>query len=235
MDWITCVVAPRRYREEFPQRHARRERDYVRARDHDLARPPLLQLEDRLEHVLLAGVQNAPASGLLDDDPQLLLGVGLLGLGGGRHAEEPDHGVGRSVENVDARQKEVVEELHEGGDEQRGSLGPGDSYALGCKLSEDHVQEGYRPEGCGEGYDVGAALRYAQRLQERLEDMGEGGFSYPPEPQRGDRDAKLAHREVGVQPPGGVLYQTRRRPPFLDKAVHLGGPDLHEPEFGGDE
>ena len=61
------------------------------------------------------------------------------------------------------------------------------------------------------------------------------GSPIQPQAQRGDGDPELAHGEVGVQPPGGILHQTRRRPPLLHEAVHLGGTDLDECELGGDE
>jgi hypothetical protein len=83
MDRVTGVATLSRHEKEFSQRHTVRDRYDVGTWNHDLACPYLLQLEDRLQHVLLVSIQDAPEGGLLDDDPQFLLGVGFLGLGGG--------------------------------------------------------------------------------------------------------------------------------------------------------
>jgi hypothetical protein len=74
--------------------------------------------------------------------------------------EEAHHRVGRSVEEHDARPEEIVEEAHERRDEQRCPLRPGYGHALGCKLAEDDVQEGYSAEGRGEGDDVDGTIGY---------------------------------------------------------------------------
>jgi hypothetical protein len=42
------------------------------------------------------------------------------------------------------------------------------------------VQEGNSPEGHCEGYDMDASFRDPQRLQDGLDDMGEGRLPYPP-------------------------------------------------------
>src|SRR5215203_2758555 len=145
-DGVAGVVASRG-RNQLLQYRGSLECDDVRPRNHDLSGPRVLQLEDRLQHVLLARVQDAHARRLLDDDAQLLLRVGLFRLRGGRHAEEAHHGVGRPVEDDDAGIEEVVEEAHEGRDEKRSALRPGDGHALGRELAKDDVQECYRPEG----------------------------------------------------------------------------------------
>src|SRR3712207_7403293 len=68
MDRVTRVAALSRHRKEFSQGHTVRDRYDVGTRNHDLACSYLLHLEDRLQHVLLVGIQNAPEGGLLDDD-----------------------------------------------------------------------------------------------------------------------------------------------------------------------
>ncbi len=47
----------------------RRDRD---ARDHDLVDAPLTQLDDRVDHLLLLGLERPLLRAALDDEPQLL-------------------------------------------------------------------------------------------------------------------------------------------------------------------
>src|SRR5829696_7595546 len=58
--------------------------------------------------------------------------MGLLALRRWRYAKEPDHGVRGIVEEIDAGQEQVIEELHKGSDEQRRPLGIGDGHTFGA-------------------------------------------------------------------------------------------------------
>src|SRR5918993_580793 len=100
--------------------------------------------------------------------------MGLFGLRSGWYAKEPNHGVRSPVEDVDAGQEQIVEKPHKRSHEQGSPLRPGDGHALGRELSKDYVQEGNCPESNREGDDVDAPLQDAQRLQDGLQDMGEG-------------------------------------------------------------
>jgi hypothetical protein len=79
---------------------------------------------------------------------------------------------------------------------------------------------------------VDAALGYTQRLEQRLEEVGEGRLPYPAQAQRADRYAQLADREVGIELVRSLLDQPRRGHTLPHEPVHLRGPDLYQSELG---
>jgi hypothetical protein len=96
---------------------------------------------------------------LADDHAQLVLGVGLLGLGGRWDTQGPHEDIGSSVEEPDAGQEDVVEKFHERRHDQRSPLRLDEGDALGSQLTEYHVQKRDDPEAYGEGDGVNQALR----------------------------------------------------------------------------
>jgi hypothetical protein len=139
MNGIAAVSAFCRDRDQLFELRLFRERHDVAAGDHDLPRRLVVELEDRADHALLVPLQHTLAGRLGDERPDLVLRVGLVALGGRRVAQEPREGVGGAVENHRRGQQQVVEELHEGGHEQRSALCALDSYGLGRQLPEDDV------------------------------------------------------------------------------------------------
>src|SRR5215212_2079449 len=98
-DGVAGVATLRHDREKLLEPHLGRERLNVRPGHHDLAGMCLLELDDGPEHPLFILLEDALHSGLADDEPQLLLRVGLLALRGRWHPEHPHEGVGCTVEH----------------------------------------------------------------------------------------------------------------------------------------
>src|ERR687894_737488 len=97
------------------------------------------------------------------------------------------------------------------------------------------MEERYDAEGDDEGGGVDQPLRNAQRVQQRFDKGRDDGLSQSAQSEGGDRNTKLAHGEVRVQPLANLPDNARRRPALLDEPVDLRGSYPHEGELRGHE
>jgi hypothetical protein len=81
----------------------------------------------------------------------------------------------------------------------------------------------------------GQARPGAQPDQVRLQDPGDGRLAHPAQRQRGQGDAQLAHREIGVEAAEDAVEQAGPGAALVDQLLHAGGPQLDDGELGGDE
>ena len=95
-----------------------RYRDDVGAGDHDLTSRGVFEVEDALEPALLVLLEDAAIGTLGYELPDLLLRVCIVALGGWRHPQSARDGVGRAVEDDGEGVEQIVEEPHEGGNEE---------------------------------------------------------------------------------------------------------------------
>src|SRR5215210_869714 len=165
VDGVAGVSALRRGRDQLLQARLLRESHDVGAGDHDLPRRLVVELEDRADHALLVPLQHPLAGRLGDEGSDLILRMGLVALGSRRIAQQPREGVGRTVEDHRRRQKQVVEELHERGHEQRCTLAALDGHGLGRQFSEDDVQKGDDREPDDESDNVQSAALHPEWLE----------------------------------------------------------------------
>ena len=108
--------------------------DDVRAGDHHPAGGLLLQVEDVLDHHPLVPREVPAGHALGDDVPQLLLGVGHLGVIRPAQADQPEGEVARVVEQPDEREEQGVERDQDRRGPERDRLGRPDRQALGSLL-----------------------------------------------------------------------------------------------------
>ncbi|MNE13964.1 hypothetical protein D3C80_1068200 [compost metagenome] len=109
-------------------------------------------------------------------------------------------GVGAGIEQVDGRVHRPVEQVQRHGGPQRQQLGLADGPGLGRQLADHDVQVRDDEEGDEERDrldQLGAV--HAEIGQQWFQQVGEGGLTHPAQAQRGEGDAQLAGRQVGVE------------------------------------
>ncbi len=151
--------------------------DDVRPRDHHPTRRLLFQVQDVFDHHPLVAREVAAGHALGDDQPQLFLGMGQLGVAGAAQAEDPERQVARLVQDPDHRREDVREDHQRRGSDQRQDLGLADRQGLGRLLAQRHVEErhqrqrGHRdgPDGHAEDHDFGGGdLQGGEHVPARL-------------------------------------------------------------------
>lgn len=172
--------------------------------------------------------------GPAEDHPNLLFRVGLLAPRGRRDADEAGEVVGRAVEDDDARDEDVVEDLHQRCDEKRHALGLLDGERLRGELAEHHVEERDEAEAECEGDEVNRPGR-EQFPEDGFDEGRDCGLTDPAQSQGGERNAELADRQIAVEVLEGVLNDPGAGFPLLDEGVHPRGANLHERELRGHE
>jgi hypothetical protein len=113
----------------------------VGPRDHHAAGGLLFEVEHVLDHHALVAREVAAGHALGHDVPQLLFGVGQLGVVRSPQAEHPEREVAGRVQEPDDRPEHVVEQHQGGGRPERHRPGRADRQVLGRLLSQRHVQE----------------------------------------------------------------------------------------------
>ena len=145
-------------------------------------------------------------------------------------------GVGTGVEHEDRRVHQPVEGVQRRGRPQRQQLGLADRPGLGRQLADDDVQVGNDEERREEGDAVHQCRRLdAEAGQHGFEQVGEGRLADPAKPQRGQGDAQLAGREVGIHL---VVHGAQDVPApamRLGQGIDLGRAQTHDGELRGDE
>ena len=166
--------------------------------------------------------------------PQLVLAVRLAaGLGGGRHAERLEHEVAEPVQPVDERLRRVVEDPHRRRQREHDRRRARDRGALRRELADDDVQRRDERERKRRGEaDAGDLGRVAEQ---RLERVVERRLAERAEPQRADRDAELARREVAVDVIDRVQHGLRPRPALVRELLGLRVAQARDAELDGDE
>ena len=117
----------------------RRQRDHRDARDHDLVDALVAELDDRVDHLLFLGLEDALLAALLDDQAQLLGADPLVGRDVG--AEQPADPAGRPGQEADERAEEHAEDVDEPARRHRDPLGVGEADLLGHELAEDDRED----------------------------------------------------------------------------------------------
>jgi len=151
-------------------------------------------------------------------------------------AGDAQDSVGAGVEQVDGRVHGPVEQVQRHGGPQRQQLGLADRPRLGRQFADHDVQVRNDEEGDKERHrlDHFSAV-HAQVSQQRFEQVGERWFTDPAQAQRGEGDAQLAGRKVGVEL---VVYlaQDAAAPAMqFGNGLDAGGAQLDHGELGGNE
>jgi hypothetical protein len=212
-----------------------REGRHLGPRRHDVARQGLAEAEDALEHVGLLGLERAALLALGDEDLEVLGRRSQLPLAGRLHPQDPHDPVARPVEEVDEGGEELAEELEGPRRHEHSGLGPLDGERLRRQLAEDDVEHGDDDEG--DDHRSGARGRVAQadRLEDRPQQLGEGGLAQPAQAQACERDAELAGGEVAVDVLHLLAREHRGAPALLGQLLEAGRARAGERELGRDE
>ena len=120
------------------------ERDHGDARDHDLVDALVAELDDRVDHLLLFGLEDALLAALLDDQAQLLGADPLVGrdVGAEQAADQPGHPGQERHERPEQHAKELDQPARRHGH----ALGVGKADLLGHELAEDDGED--RQQAC---------------------------------------------------------------------------------------
>ena len=123
------------------QRRVGRQRDHGDARDHDLVDALVAELDDRVDHLLLLGLEDALLAAALDDEAELLACSSALRVV--VRAEQPGHA--RRDRGQEARRagrtigRRNVDRSRSG--ESANALGVREGQALGHELAEDDREQ----------------------------------------------------------------------------------------------
>lgn len=120
-------------------------------------------------------------------------------------AEESDGARTRPIQESYRPGKEFIEGLHRPGDSQRCLLGSFKGQRLGGQLPQHDMKKG--DDGEGDGESDGVQYRFGDTASERdFEQVRDDRFSEPAQSQRGQRNAELRGRDIGVE----IVYQTEQ-------------------------
>ncbi len=143
--------------------------------DHDLVQAPVAELDDRVDHLLLLGLEDALLAAALDDQLELL--GGHLGLARHLHPEQPGDPVRDPGQEPHDRAEDPGDPLDRAGDEHRQALGVGQPDRLGHELAQDDREEGQQDRHDQEGQAfrlVGEGRDRAQRLGQLVAQVDRG-------------------------------------------------------------
>ena len=97
------------------------------------------ELDDRVDHLLLLGLEDPLLAALLDDQAQLLGADPLVGRDVG--AEQPADAPRRPGQEADERAEDDAEDVDEAAGRDRDPLGVGQADLLGHELAEDDRED----------------------------------------------------------------------------------------------
>ncbi len=203
----------------------------VDARDHDLVHAALAQLDDRADHLLFLGLQDALLAAALHDQLELIGGHRL-----GAHlarAQQPGHGAGGRGQEPHDRSQQAHQELDRGGEQERRALGMGQGQRLGHELAEDDREEGQEKGHDEEGDRLGSAAQ--EWLQQGRHLVGErhGGEGRGQEAH--ERHAHLDDGQVARRGGHHPLHTAGVAAAFVGQLLEARPADGHERDLGGHE
>ena len=155
--------------------------------DHHVGDLLVGEVEDLVDHLLLAALDLALLRRAREQHPQLGLRVGLV-LGARRLlAERAQHELGRALQQPDQRPKHEEEAAHRRRDGERRPLGMAERDPLRHELADHDVEEGDDQQR--------EDRRRANVAMHRLEEVREHRLAEGADRQRGERDAELHRRD----------------------------------------
>jgi hypothetical protein len=119
----------------------------------------------------------------------------------GTQAEESQYKVAEAIEGYDCWPEQEQKQAETSNDPKRRSLAALQRQALPRELAEDDMQsrDDDERDRDGERVRAGGGEPFRQATQRRFDQVGKRWLSDPAKRQRGDRDAELGRREVGVE------------------------------------
>ena len=207
--------------------------DDVDPRNHDLVNAALAELDDRVDHLLLLGLQDALVAAALDDELELLRGD--LGAARDVRPERPDEEPGEPREQPHEGRQETPEEVDRPRQQERGPVRVGQGERLGHELADDDREERDEARHDHEGDRVGAPLERGNAADELGQAAGEGDRGDRGRQEADERDRDLDDR----QEPARILDEAadagRAPAALVDELVHAAAADRHQGDLGGDE
>ena len=159
------------------------------------------EVEDAVNQPLLVGLEVAALVRRLDELAQLLRGVDRAVVGRGVEAEEPDGARRRPSRAARMGQlKRLVEKLHRPGRRPARPFRPAQAPSIfGASSPSTMCRKVMMREGDGERDDVERRSRRRGRASGTSSRCATDGLADPAEGERGERDAELRGRDVGVE------------------------------------
>src|ERR671919_1402119 len=202
VDRVARVGGVDHRREGLLRRQVDREGDDLGARDHDLVDLLVREVEDLVDHLLLARLDLARVLGGGDDVTYVLLRVRDYAGRGGLDPEETREGVRGGLEEQDDRVGDDVHSLDRECNPQGRGLVLREGDGLRDQLAERHVQVGDEGEGEHESYAVREGLvdpPLDDRLAHGTEGDREGGDSELHRPDEAKRAVHDAESDASAQ------------------------------------
>ncbi len=213
------------------QRNIAGQGEDVGTRHHDLAHQNVLQIEGVMNHLLLRPPQNSQPAAGGDDQLQLFrrLHPDLAHLVGAENFQNRLAGGGHEAQK---RRGDGHEDVHRSGDQERNLFGALQGDGLGNDFAQNHDQVGDDDEGRGDGDTMGVERRVRQRSKQRLQHVGQRGFTEPAQSQAGDGHAELHCAEDVVEFLMKLLNGARANAVRCDHLLNSGFADTDQRELG---
>ncbi|CDN43896.1 hypothetical protein BN871_DT_00100 [Paenibacillus sp. P22] len=203
---------------------------HIRPGQHDLAGHHVGEIENVVDELHFVGIDDSALGALVDEQADLLLGMGRLMLAGRSDAEQLQQAVGRSVQHDDRRLEHLVEEHERSGQPEGYALRLLDGQRLGSELAEHDMQEGDDQEPDDQGHRRNDRFaRDSELEQQRLHDhMRYGRLADPAQSKRSQRNAELGRQGGRPGHPdrrdrGAAERSVRRRASRADGAIFRPG------------
>jgi hypothetical protein len=140
-----------------------------------------------------------------------------------------------AVEERDHRPQHRGERVHEPGHGAGGRERPGDREVLRDELAEEHRERRGEDEGQRHRHAADRALRHAERLERRVDEVGDRRLGEVADDEVRDRDPDLRGRQLRGERPERRGDGLRPAVALLGRALDGCPVDRHERELGGDE
>ena len=161
--------------------------------------------------------------------------VGLVPAGAGE-AGHAQHHVGAGVQQPDRRVHRPVEAVQRQRTPQADRLRGADRQRLRRQFAHHDVQEGDHAERDHEGHAVDQLfVGDAEQGEGRFEDAGKSRFADPAQAQRGQGDAQLAGRQIGVELAMDFVEDAAAQAAAFRNRAHAGFAKGDDAEFGRHE
>ena len=201
--------------------------------NHDLVDAPLTELDDRVDHLLLLGLENALLSAALHDQLQLLRAD--LGVRGDARPERPGDGPGQPGQEADHGAQHVGDHLDRLRKGQREAFRVGERERLGDQLGEDDREEGDDDRDDDERDGMGAVPKRVDPDQDPRETVREAdrGVCRREEPEK--RQAQLRDGQEATGIVEQALDAPRRTAPLVHELLDPAVPDRDQRDLRGHE
>ena len=173
--------------------------DHIRTGHHDLAGAAVGKIEDVVEIGQLASVDIAVFIAFLHQNADFFFVMSFFRLAGSLYAHAAQRPVGDMVQRPDGRVHELVKQNQRARYEQHHGFGLLNRQGFRHQLAQYDVQGRNQGKADDKGQRVLQLYGHLEKMKHRRQHLGHGRLADPAQPQGGQGNAQLRHRQVGVQ------------------------------------